>query len=31
MMRAIAQLREQDEKTHAVSSAQPQHDVRGGR
>jgi len=31
MMRAIAQLREQDEKTHAVSSAQSQHDVRGGR
>jgi 1-acyl-sn-glycerol-3-phosphate acyltransferase len=31
MMRAIAQLREQDEKMHAVSSAQSQHDVRGGR
>jgi 1-acyl-sn-glycerol-3-phosphate acyltransferase len=31
MMGAIAQLREQDEKTHAVSSTQSQHDVRGGR
>ena len=31
MMRAIAQLREQDDKTHAVSSEQSQHDVRGGR
>jgi 1-acyl-sn-glycerol-3-phosphate acyltransferase len=31
MMRAIAQLQEQDEKMHAVSSAQSQHDVRGGR
>ena len=31
MMRAIAQLREQDVKMHAVSSEQSQHDVRGGR
>ncbi len=31
MMRAIAQLREQDIKTQAASSGQSQHDVRGGR
>jgi 1-acyl-sn-glycerol-3-phosphate acyltransferase len=31
MMRAIAQLREQDVKMHAVGSEQSQHDVRGGR
>jgi 1-acyl-sn-glycerol-3-phosphate acyltransferase len=31
MMRAIAQLREQDVKMHAVSSEKSQHDVRGGR
>jgi len=31
MMRAIAQLQEQDEKMYAVGSTQSQHDVRGGR